>query len=88
MERNRTELQKLTERLIDAESDLKASEDALYKAQTEWNLLQARLNALECATSENIVIQVENMTSPASNIEKSNSVQNAAGSEIIQEISQ
>lgn len=88
MERNRTELQKLTERLIDAEADLKAAEDALYKAQTEWNLLQARLNALECATSENIMIQVENLTSPASNIEKSNSVQNAAGSETIQEISQ
>lgn len=46
MERNRAELQKLTERLLDAEAGLKASEVALYKAQAEWKSLQARLNAL------------------------------------------
>ena len=71
MERNRAELQKLTERLIEAEAGLKASEVALYKAQAEWKSLQARLNALERDTLGNVAIQADDAAALASNTEKS-----------------
>ena len=71
MERNRAELQKLTERLLDAEAGLKASEVALYKAQAEWNSLQARLNALERDAVGNVAIQTEDVAELASNTEES-----------------
>ncbi len=88
MERNRAELQKLTERLADAEAGLRASEDALYKAQAEWKSLQARLNALERDAAGNIAMQTKDIAAPASYTEDAISVQTAAESEIVQEIPQ
>ena len=88
MERNRAELQKLTERLADAEAGLRASEDALYKAQAEWKSLQARLNALERNAAGNIATQTKDIAVPASYTEDAISVQTAAESETVQEIPQ
>lgn len=88
MERNRAELQKLTERLADAEAGLRASEDALYKAQAEWKSLQARLNALERDAAGNIAMQTKDIAAPASYTEDAISVQTAAESETVQEIPQ
>lgn len=85
MKRNRTELQKLTERLLDAEAGLKASEVALYKAQAEWKSLQARLNALERDTLGNVAIQAENVVVPDSDAKDLISIQDAAKSEVMQE---
>ena len=85
MKRNRTELQKLTERLLDAEAGLKASEVALYKAQAEWKSLQARLNALERDTLGNVAIQAENVVVPDSDAKDLISIQDAEKSEVMQE---
>lgn len=85
MKRNRTELQKLTERLLDAEAGLKASEVALYKAQAEWKSLQARLNVLERDTLGNVAIQAENVVVPDSDAKDLISIQDAAKSEVMQE---
>ena len=85
MERNRAELQKLTERLLDAEAGLKASEVALYKAQAEWKSLQARLNALERDTLGNVAIQAENVVVPDSDAKDLIPIQDAAKSEVMQE---
>ena len=84
MERNRAELQKLTERLLDAEAGLKASEVALYKAQAEWKSLQARLNALERDALGNVVIQAENVVVSDSDAKDSISVQVSVKSEVMQ----
>ena len=65
MERNRAEHQKLAERLADAEAELKTSAEALDKAQSEWNALQARLNVQECDTIENVIPEPEIGTAPA-----------------------
>ena len=85
MERNRAELQKLTERLLDAEAGLKASEVALYKAQAEWNSLQARLNALERDAVGNVAIQTDDVVVPALDTKNLIPIQDAAKSEAMQE---
>ena len=85
MERNRAELQKLTERLIEAEAGLKASEVALYKAQAEWKSLQARLNALERDAVGNVAIQAEDAAALDPDANDLISIQDAAKSEVMQE---
>lgn len=85
MERNRAELQKLTERLLGAEAGLKASEDALYKAQAEWKSLQARLNALERDAVGNIAIQTDDVAAPDPDAKNSASDQALVKSEAMQE---
>mgnify|MGYP002517462752 FL=1 len=88
MERNRAELQQLTERLADAEAGLRVSEDALYKAQAEWKSLQARLNALERDAAGNIAMQTKNIAAPVSYTEDAISVQTTVESETVREIPQ
>ena len=85
MERNRAELQNLTERLIEAEAGLKASEVALYKAQAEWKSLQARLNALERDAVGNVAIQAEDAAALDPDANDLISIQDAAKSEVMQE---
>lgn len=88
MERNRAELQKLADRLADAEAGLRVSEDALYKAQAEWKSLQARLNALERDAAGNIAMQTKDIAAPASYTEDAISVQTTVESETVREIPQ
>lgn len=84
IERNRAELQKLTERLLDAEAGLKASEVALYKAQAEWNSLQARLNALERDAVGNVAIQTDDVVVPDLDAKNLIPIQDAAKSGAMQ----
>ena len=85
LERHLAELQKLTERLIEADAGLKASEVALYKAQAERISLHDSLSALVRDGVGNLAIQAEDAAALDPDANDLISIQDAAKSEVMQE---